>query len=286
MNCGVLKILENLPNLQILNLTSRSHLTDLFPSVITLPKLKILSLDREVPGLVTFQAPNLDYLSVSTGTNEFHDWALLDYFDFLKIRSIVIGLQLHGSSIACVSGTNSSPRKCRSFLHFCESGLAPGAILDDFLELPPKNSFHIPMSWRDNPRDFLVLLKRASNLNELTIDYGYVDIHLWSFLLNVLRSANMITTLNITHSPKFIEIYNLLMVEQTLPRLERLMYHNSDLAGVTTSLTRRLEMIQDARLGTSFQPLKTLELKNFTTVSTSRIRALGKSTGITIVQLS
>lgn len=292
MTRDVLKILEKLPNLQILNLFLEHAMSGFIPSVITLPRLKKLSMDLKDPNLFTFQAPNLEHLSVLSGRYGFYDRTLLDQIDLLKIKSIVIRLQSHESQalfVACVSGTGSSPMECQSLSDFHERGLPPGAVLDSFLEeLPPKHSFHIPISWKANQPSSLYIFQRVSNLEELTLDYGSiqsVDIHLWSLLLNVLRNANTVTTLNITRSRKFTEIFNLLMVEPTLPRLERLVYHNSVLANVTTSLTRRMKTLQDARLEASFQPLKTLELKNFTAVPTSQARALEKS-GITIVQLS
>lgn len=301
----ILKSLEELPNLKILNYLSQYR--DIHPllsdKAVTLPKLRMLSLDNRTDFYCNFQAPNLDYFSIffnETGCG--FDNCLLNNFNFSRTSNITIcttscpeGRPSFSSYfVACISGAdNSTPMDCASFAEFDRTGLTFGANLNGYLELPAKNSFHTIYRWdcERKHNGVPIPVKLATALVELTLDtgiwprYAPPDKHLWRFLADILRSVKTIVSLRIIYTRVGLANVCKLLEEEPgiTPRLERLTYHSSRLVKATSFLVHRLKMVQSARLKCSSQPLKVLRVRNFSTVPSDEVLEI-EELGIMLVQ--
>lgn len=305
----VLNILKNLPNLKILNLISnkpsgltRAYLTHANRPSITLPNLRMFSLDIGDGEFCSIQTPTLDYFAAShLSPQRNYNWDHLDGVDLSMTKSFRIALNKleplwrdwelstypSEPSVACIStGNLDSGDDCQLFENFHMQISRSGEVLDNcFIPLPPKNSFHVSFEISVNSERLFHSLKRATNLVELTLDYRRQEpsFVFQSFLTHVLTTFDTVVNLTILRGRSFVAVSTLLVDGRTVPRLERLTYHSSSRIQNTDFVFNRTLTMQDARSKASCHPLKFLELRNFAIVPPERARYF-EALGIQLIQ--
>lgn len=290
----------DLPNLQILNISLPWTDLSRTQQTITLPKVRILTIEDCSPN---FNVPNLDYLCILWYLPVAFDiWPLLRTIDFSQTEHIRVGLHKHMTKgicypenhifcRACVSGMTRSSVDCASFERFHEKGMISQAIaIEDNLNLPPKGTFHLPFRYRlkSDAEQIFVLLRQTTDLTELTLDYGSLKhrdcLEYSTLLTEILHSAKTIVRLNLMHARGFVQTCRGLTCGETAPRLEWLTYHNAYRVRTTTFLPRHVKVIQEARVIAASQPLKVLELRNFSVIPSERVKEM-EAMGIQVIQL-